>query len=96
MLWIVLGVAPVVFADSPWTPTPCPVEQERVVCLLGVALDEETGEMINIQVTQRDGFEVTQYLLPDFGYVLALNFSSPSADRWVDTSDAIAATMMGC
>lgn len=33
-------------ADSPWVPTPCPDEPERVACILaGVVVDQETGEI---------------------------------------------------
>ena len=48
------------------------------------------------QVVQGDGFELTQYVVPDFGYALILNFFSPDAASWVETSDAVAATLMGC
>jgi len=37
----------VTLADTPWRPTPCPDDQERVGCILaGVVVDESTGEMM--------------------------------------------------
>jgi predicted Ser/Thr protein kinase len=54
------------------------------------------GRTINSQVVANDGFDLTQYVVPDFGYALVMNFSSPDAARWMETSDAIAATLMGC
>ncbi|MFV2039599.1 MAG: hypothetical protein ACC660_05105 [Acidimicrobiales bacterium] len=48
------------------------------------------------QVVDGDTSDLTQYVIPDFGYVLLLNFSSPDAAKWQETSDAIAATVMGC
>jgi hypothetical protein len=32
--------------DSPWAPTPCPTDQEKVACIFaGIAVDEATGEL---------------------------------------------------
>ncbi|MEM8925382.1 MAG: serine/threonine-protein kinase [Actinomycetota bacterium] len=54
------------------------------------------GRDVNSQVVVGDGFEFTQYVVPDFGYALVLDFFSPNAERWRETSDAVAATLMGC
>jgi predicted Ser/Thr protein kinase len=54
------------------------------------------GRVVNSQVIANNRFDVTQYVVPDFGYALVMSFTSPDADRWMETSDAIAATLMGC
>ncbi len=54
------------------------------------------GREVNTQVVVGDGFEFTQYVVPDYGYALVLDFFSPNAATWTDTSDAVAATLMGC
>ena len=37
-----------------------------------------------------------RYVIPDFGYAIVLSFRSPDAATFQETSDAIAATAMGC
>lgn len=61
-------------------------------------LDQRTflGRAVNVQVVQFDTHQVTQYVVPDAGYAMVLNFNSPDAGRWRETSDAIAATLLGC
>ncbi len=54
------------------------------------------GREINTQVVAGDGFDFTQYVVPDYGYAIIMGFASPDASAWEATSDAIAATLMGC
>jgi hypothetical protein len=44
----------------------------------------------------RNGTRSATYVVPDYGYALAMTFTAPSADALGDTADAIAATIMGC
>jgi serine/threonine-protein kinase len=54
------------------------------------------GRAVNSQVVDGDGFQLQQYVIPDYGYVMVVNFTAPQVADWVDTTDAIAATVMGC
>ncbi|MEL7157321.1 MAG: hypothetical protein AAFN30_12055 [Actinomycetota bacterium] len=88
--------------EGSFTAADTPAEVEDELSRAGLRFDNPPvtrllgGRAINTQVLQGDGFEFTQYVVPDFGYALVLDFFSPDAAAWNDTSDAVAATLMGC
>ena len=54
------------------------------------------GREVLARVLDRPEGVVIQYAVPDFGYALVLDFRVPDVEGWVETTDAIAATAMGC
>ncbi len=61
-----------------------------------VAQKTFNGRTINTQIVVGDGFELNQYVIPDFGYTMVVSLTAPRVADWVETSDAMAATVMGC
>lgn len=54
------------------------------------------GRTILTKIQQLDGFDLLEYVVPDFGYALVLGIAVPDAATWGETADAIAATLAGC
>ena len=78
---------------------------DRVESLLQQAGLEGTGDRsvrsfggreVLARAFDRPEGAIAQYAVPDFGYALVLDFRVPDVGSWGDTTDAIAATAMGC
>ncbi|MCP4222193.1 MAG: protein kinase [Actinomycetia bacterium] len=80
------------------TPDEVTAELERSGLYFEGKVTEKTfnGRTINTQIVAGDGFELNQYVIPDFGYTMVVSLTAPQVADWFETSDAMAATVMGC
>jgi len=54
------------------------------------------GEPVLSQAFDQGGGSAVTYMIPDFGYVIAVTIAAPDATTATVTGDAIAATVLGC
>ncbi len=88
--------------EGNFSPSDSPDTVRELLGQSGITLDgtvsERTllGRTLVTQVVNGDTSDLTQYIVPDFGYAIVMSFGARDGAKWQETSDAIAATLFGC
>ena len=78
-----------------------PAEVGETIEKLGISREDATirsigGRDIGYRYVENDTYGIRRYVIPDFGYVIVMDFAAPQGSGWDETADAVADTIVGC